>query len=222
MNVTQSADKLSDADYGFKVGIDARDADLRSALRAHRASQFGTCAAVKGVPNPVQGQQLEQALKTKAEFAKALADSFAFCDDAFASLTDAERARDDHAGRRARSRAPRPSPNIVSHNNEMYGTSAAYLRSKGIVPPSTERASDGTRRRAPDGGRGDRARRSRTSRQDVRRLHVGRLESGAASQARPLLIAMPSDRSTAATSKPPAAAGRAVRGARSSSSTRSR
>jgi len=29
--------------------------------------------------------------------------------------------------------------NNVSHDNEMYGTGAAYLRSKNIVPPSTER-----------------------------------------------------------------------------------
>jgi len=26
------------------------------------------------------------------------------------------------------------------HGNEMYGTAAVYLRSKNIVPPSTERA----------------------------------------------------------------------------------
>jgi hypothetical protein len=33
--------------------------------------------------------------------------------------------------------------NLVAHSNEMYGTSAAYLRTKGLVPPSTERASQG-------------------------------------------------------------------------------
>ena len=35
------------------------------------------------------GKQLEQELKTKAEVTKALADSYALCDDLFASLTDA-------------------------------------------------------------------------------------------------------------------------------------
>ena len=35
------------------------------------------------------GRQLETELKTKAEFVETLADSFAFCDDAYASLTDA-------------------------------------------------------------------------------------------------------------------------------------
>jgi hypothetical protein len=28
----------------------------------------------------------------------------------------------------------------VSHDNEMYGTGAVYMRAKGMVPPSTERA----------------------------------------------------------------------------------
>jgi hypothetical protein len=51
-------------------------------------AQFGQCSAAAGVPNPSQGKQLEPELKTKAEFAKALADSFAICDKAFAAFTD--------------------------------------------------------------------------------------------------------------------------------------
>jgi hypothetical protein len=33
------------------------------------------------------------------------------------------------------------------HGNEMYGTAAVYLRSKNIVPPSTENAGRGMRGR---------------------------------------------------------------------------
>ncbi len=29
---------------------------------------------------------------------------------------------------------------VIVHGNEMYGTAAVYLRSKNLVPPSTERA----------------------------------------------------------------------------------
>ena len=32
---------------------------------------------------------------------------------------------------------------LISHGNELYGTGAVYLRSKNIVPPSTERAGRG-------------------------------------------------------------------------------
>jgi hypothetical protein len=35
---------------------------------------------------------------------------------------------------------------LTSHNNEMYGTGAAYMRAKGLVPPSTERAMAATKK----------------------------------------------------------------------------
>src|SRR5438067_8991631 len=87
-NLTQAADKLSDAKYNFKPGT-MPEVRTYGALFAHVAqAQFGQCAGVKGVPNPQQGKQLEEELKTKADITKALADSFAFCDDAFSSTTN--------------------------------------------------------------------------------------------------------------------------------------
>jgi hypothetical protein len=51
--------------------------------------QFNNCAAVKGVANPNLGNDNERTRVAKADVVKALADSFAFCDDAYAGLTDA-------------------------------------------------------------------------------------------------------------------------------------
>src|SRR5437868_2804295 len=63
MNLTQMADKVSDADYGFKLGTQSETRTFGQ-LFAHVAqSQFGTCAAVKGVPNPMMGRMLETELK---------------------------------------------------------------------------------------------------------------------------------------------------------------
>jgi hypothetical protein len=138
-NLTQAADKLSDADYTFKP---SSMAEVRTfgQLFAHVANaQYGTCAAVKGVPNPNQGKNLENDLKTKAEFVKALADSFAFCDDAYSSLSDANANDMITQGRGPIARAALLMNNVV-HNNEMYGTAAVYLRAKNVVPPSTENA----------------------------------------------------------------------------------
>jgi hypothetical protein len=142
MNLTQSAEKLSDADYRFKVGPQPETRTFGQLFSHVAQSQYGTCAAVKGVANPIQGQQLEQTLKTKAEITKALADSFTFCDDAFSSLTDQTALEMVKQGQGEIARAAALA-NLVSHSNEMYGTSAAYLRAKSIVPPSTERASQG-------------------------------------------------------------------------------
>jgi hypothetical protein len=131
MNVTQSADKLTDADYQFKVGSMAETRTFGQLFSHIAQAQFGTCAAVKGVANPVQGQQLEQTLKTKAEVMKALNDSFAFCDDAFSSLTEQNALEQLKQGQGTIARAAALA-NLVVHSNEMYGTSAAYLRTKGI------------------------------------------------------------------------------------------
>src|SRR5262245_7413921 len=76
-NFTQAAAKMSEADYTFKPGS-TPEARTYAQVIAHIAqAQFGQCSGLKGMPNPMQGKQLEQELKTKAEVTKALADSFA-------------------------------------------------------------------------------------------------------------------------------------------------
>jgi uncharacterized damage-inducible protein DinB len=136
-NLTAAADKLGEADYEFKPSAMAEVRGYGK-LFAHVAqAQYGTCAAVKGVPNPNQGKQLEQELKTKADVVKALADSFAFCDDAFSSTTEENALQSVRQGNNEVTRAA-ALYGLIVHDNEMYGTASVYLRAKGIVPPSTE------------------------------------------------------------------------------------
>ena len=86
-NITEMAEKMPEADYGYKPHADSR---AFGQLFAHAAqSMYGSCAALKGAANPNQGKNLEQELKSKAEFVKALNDAYAFCDDAVKGLTDA-------------------------------------------------------------------------------------------------------------------------------------
>jgi hypothetical protein len=138
-NLTQAAQKMPDADFNSKPST-MPEMRTYGQLFAHVAqSQFGTCAAVKKVPNPMMGRQLETELKTKAEFVKALTDSFAFCDDAYSGLTDANASDMLTQGRGEIQRAAALMNNLV-HDNEMAGTAYVYMRNKGLVPPSTENA----------------------------------------------------------------------------------
>ena len=85
-NLMEAAEKLTEADYGFKP-----TADIRSfgQLFGHVANaQFGTCAAARGEPNPNQGMNNEEKT-SRANLTQALNDSFAYCDSAYAALTDA-------------------------------------------------------------------------------------------------------------------------------------
>ena len=154
-NLTQAAEKMPEADYNSKPST-MPEMRTYGQLFAHIAqAQFGTCAAVKKVPNPMMGRQLETELKTKAEFVKAVTDSFTFCDDAYSGLTDANASDMLQQGRGEIQRAAALMNNLV-HDNEMAGTAYVYLRSKGIVPPSTENAPmrGGGARGGRGGGRG--------------------------------------------------------------------
>jgi DinB family protein len=141
-NFTAAAEKMPESDYTFKVGS-TPEARNYGQLIAHIAqSQFGQCSGLNGVPNPMQGKQLEQELKTKAEIVKALADSYALCDTAFAGVTDANATEMVKQGMNEVTRAA-SLYGVIVHGNEMAGTAYAYLRSKNIVPPSTENAQRG-------------------------------------------------------------------------------
>jgi DinB family protein len=139
LNLTQVAEKMPEADYGFKPGSTAEVRTFGQAVAHVAQAQFGQCSGINGVPNPMQGKNLEQELKTKAEINKALADSFALCDTAFAATTDENAVQFIKQGQGEATRAS-ALYGVIVHGNEMYGTAAVYLRSKNIVPPSTERA----------------------------------------------------------------------------------
>jgi len=145
-NFTAAAEKMPEADYGFKPGS-TPEARTYAQVIAHIAqAQFGQCSGMTGEPNPMQGKNLEQELKTKAEVTKALADSFALCDKAFAAVTDANATEMVKQGQNQVTRASQLY-GVLVHGNEMAGTAYVYLRSKNIVPPSTENAQRGMRGR---------------------------------------------------------------------------
>jgi DinB family protein len=145
-NFTQAAEKMPEADYTFKPGSTPEARTFAAAIAHIAQAQFGQCSGLKGVPNPMQGKNLEQELKTKAEVTKALADSFALCDDLFAQVTDASAMEMVKAGNNEQTRAA-ALYGVIVHGNEMAGTAYVYLRSKNIVPPSTENAGRGMRGR---------------------------------------------------------------------------
>ena len=143
-NLTQAAEKMPEANYGFKP---ASDPDLRTYGQwiGHQAdNQFTNCATIKGVPNPSPAQSNEKKA-AKAELVKALADAFAFCDAAISALTDQNALQMVKQGEGETARGAVASA-LLSHGLESYGIVVVYLRAKGIAPPNA----------APAGGRGGR------------------------------------------------------------------
>lgn len=133
-NLTQSAEKMPEADFGFKPGSSS---ELRTYGQwvGHQAdNQFNNCAIIKGVPNPSPAQANEKKMG-KAAFVKALADAFAFCDGAFSALTDQSALQmvKQEEGETARGAVVAA---LLSHGIESNGIMTVYMRAKGISIPA--------------------------------------------------------------------------------------
>jgi uncharacterized damage-inducible protein DinB len=139
-NLTQAAEKMPDADYSFKPAGELRSFGGQIGHVANFHYLF--CSAAKGEANPNQGQNLEQKT-TKADFVKALADSFAYCDTPFSALTDESMSQMITQGRGGQVARGAVLMNLIAHDNEEYGIMTVYLRMKNLVPPSTENAGRG-------------------------------------------------------------------------------
>ena len=104
-------------------------------LFAHIADgQYEFCgAAIEGKP---VDKGVEKTAKGKAEIVKALNEAFAYCEAAYADLTDAKAAETVKFFGMTATRLGIMDFN-VAHNMEHYGNLVTYMRLKGIVPPSS-------------------------------------------------------------------------------------
>lgn len=133
-NILKTAEKVPEEKYAFRATEEVRSIGQ---LLAHVAdAQFAFCGTVaEGKP---QGKDVEKTAKTKADIRKALSDSFALCDKAWAGLTDANSADI------VQFRGPVTKLALISYNTahglEHYGNLVTYMRLNKIVPPTAEPA----------------------------------------------------------------------------------
>jgi hypothetical protein len=146
-NLTQAAEIVPESGWGQKVGTMGEVRTYGQVIGHVAAAQFGQCSTAAGVENPNQGTNLEDPAKTRAEITKALADSFALCDKAFAAVTDQNAGEMISNGRGGMTARAVALMGVIAHGNEMYGISTVYQRAQNIVPPST--AARGRGRGAP-------------------------------------------------------------------------
>jgi uncharacterized damage-inducible protein DinB len=135
-NVAEAAEKMPEANYGFQPTPDVR---TFAAIVGHIAeSQHGTCLRLKGEQIPFERGSIEK-LTAKADLVKAMQASIAACDGLYGAATDESLVKLTKVGQNEIAPGTLLWGNI-SHSNEHYGNLVTYMRLKGIVPPSTERA----------------------------------------------------------------------------------
>jgi uncharacterized damage-inducible protein DinB len=135
-DLLKSAEEMPEENYSFKPVSTVRSFGQ---LVGHVAdAQYEFCAAVVGDGKQPPG--IEKTKTSKADLVQALKDGFAYCDQAYGSLTDARAAEIvKFFGHDA------PKLSIltfnIGHNMEHYGNMVTYLRIKGLVPPSSQKQS---------------------------------------------------------------------------------
>ena len=125
----KAADRMPAEAYSFRTTPQVRSF---GEMIAHVAdAQLRMCGVVKG-ESPTANAASKS---TKAELLSALKASFDYCDPVYESMTDSAGAAKVKWARWEMSKLGLLHWNI-SHDNEMYGIIAAFLRLKGLAPPS--------------------------------------------------------------------------------------
>lgn len=125
-NLEAAAETMPAAKYSFKL----TDGQMSFGEWINHSTErnYADCATLKGEAAPEAAKKVP-GLKDKAEVSQALKDSFAYCAAALEEVSDQKVL--------ASPQMTYALLHIVVHNNEIYGNIAGYLRSSGIVPPST-------------------------------------------------------------------------------------
>ena len=125
-NLEAAADAMPAAKYGYKL----TDGQMSFAEWINHSTErnYADCATLKGEAAPEAARKVA-GLKDKAEVSQALKDSFAYCAAAIDGIDDQKVL--------ASPQMTYALLHTIVHNNEIYGNIVGYLRSSGIVPPST-------------------------------------------------------------------------------------
>lgn len=135
LNMVEAAEFMPAHEYQYRLSPQQR---TYGEWFAHTAvMNLRMCAAIKGEQAPLAKEL--PATAGKEELQKALKDSFAYCDGTYRDMSDARALAQVEVGGRKYYPVD-PMINHVVALNEHYGNLVGYLRTKGIVPPTTVRA----------------------------------------------------------------------------------
>ena len=144
--IVAAAGEMPEKDYGSKPATipaaDKQEIRTFGQIIGHVAQEnFMFCAAAQAQAAPPGTETIEKTKTSKADLQQALADSFSYCDRAWAETTD----RNAATPGKYPDGIPLPPPTRIgalvfnsSHDAEHYGNLVTYLRARGLVPPSSQ------------------------------------------------------------------------------------
>lgn len=135
-NIIKSAEKMPEENYSFRPTPDVRS--FGEMLGHIAKSNYMFCSQAIGGANPLR-TDFEKTVTSKEGLVKALNESFAYCDSIFAKMNDEIGSELVKFSGGDLAKLGVLGVN-TAHNFEHYGNLITYLRIKGLVPPSSERA----------------------------------------------------------------------------------
>ena len=131
-SVLRTAEKVPEDLYNWQPTPEVR---TFGQLIAHEADgQYEFCSAVTGKP---VNKDIEHTVKGKAALIAALKQAFSYCDETFASMSEADAVTTVNLFGQKMTKIAVMDFN-TAHTNEHYGNLVTYMRLKGIVPPTSE------------------------------------------------------------------------------------
>jgi uncharacterized damage-inducible protein DinB len=131
--IERAAEKMPEEEYAFKP--DPASRSFGQILGHIADADYLFCSTVLGESSPSPG--IEKSKTTKSELRAALHDAFTYCNRAYDALTDDGANETIKAFGQERNKLGALWFN-ASHNLEHYGNLVVYMRTKGIVPPSSD------------------------------------------------------------------------------------
>lgn len=122
-NLEASAEAMPADKYSFK--LTPGQMSFGEWLNHSTERNYADCDLLKGET----AKRQPVTFTDKADIAKALHESFAYCEGVLATLDDAKVT--------ATPQMAYTFMHIAVHNNEIYGNIVGYMRASGILPPST-------------------------------------------------------------------------------------
>ncbi|MCS7025376.1 MAG: DinB family protein [Bryobacteraceae bacterium] len=133
-NLIEAAEYMPASEYNFRLTPPQRS--FAEWIDHNVLMNYNLCARVEGkASNPKK-----PASQSKDDLVAALKESFQYCDVVFQNMTDEKALKAAEAGSRSAPPVDAMLSLLVSWNQH-YGNLVGYLRAKGIVPPTTARAS---------------------------------------------------------------------------------
>lgn len=134
-NILKAANNMPAESYSYRPTPDIRT--FARVVNHISEAQLHSCGAINGTAT-ADLFKVPAETADKTAVVAALQASFAECDKALQSFTDANLLQNYTVGATTRARISLAWA-TVSHDNEQYATLALYMRLKGLTPPSSEK-----------------------------------------------------------------------------------